>query len=131
MMKKIVYVFVISIVMCLLVGCDRYWIKKPYQYPNSVWISEEPYLIMKVDGDGEEKNFLMVNGKLEEVIILFRSTWSKCYPVEGAYIDTNKYFLARCEYSKKKCVFKIIEKKEGILEGVDEIVLVNQKYKDK
>ena len=60
MMKKIVYVFVISIVMCLLVGCDRYWIKKPYQYPNSVWISEEPYLIMKVDGDGEEKNFLMV-----------------------------------------------------------------------
>ena len=130
-MKKILYVFVMSIVMCLLVGCVNPFIKNPHDYPNSVWISESPYFKMKVNGEGQSKNILMINGELKEVIMLFKASKSKCYPVEGAYIDDNKYFLAECECSKKKCVFKIIKKKEGILEGVDEIVLVNQAYKEK
>ena len=134
-MKKILYVFVISIVMCLLVGCDRYWIKKPYQYPNSVWISETPYLEMKIDEEGDSKSKLILDGEMTDVEIAFMAESAICYPLDGENADkriyANRYFVANCKFSKEKCVMKIIEKKEGILEGVDEIVLVNQAYKDK
>ena len=133
-MKKI-YVVIICMIMCLLIGCDRYLKKKPYECPNSVWISESPYLEMKIDEEGDSKSKLILDGELTDVEIGFMAESAICYPLDGENADkrihANRYFVANCKFSKAKCVMKIIEKKEGILEGVDEIVLVNQKYKDK
>ena len=125
----------IIIIVCFNTGCDKYWIKKPKDYHNTIWISQNPYLELIVDNEGMLETKFKIDGELENVSLKFKAESAICYRLEsGDYEvrdESTMYFYAECEYSKEKCVLKLKEKKEGILEGVDEIVLVKQAYKDK
>ena len=77
-MKK-TYIFIVFILI-FSTGCDRYWVKKPNDYHNSIWVSINPYLEIKVDENGDTKNKMRISGELVEVDILYRGVNMVCEP---------------------------------------------------
>lgn len=125
---------IVIIILVNLTGCDRYWEKKPYDYPNTIWKSEKPYLKIAIDKEYNRNCKLEIGNEIVDVDILFQGDWMVCKPSakavgnEYAQLYANRYFEAECEFSKEKCVANIVECNLESLKGVDKIILYNQDY---
>ena len=122
-MKKYI-LYVMLVVLVFLCGCDRYWEKRINDFPNTVWISEEPYLKIIVDKDGKMVGETIYMKKKVDVIIGLRNKSIRCFINNENEVDV--YFVGKCTFSKNKCIITLDKEKKGMLKGYDEIVLVNK-----
>lgn len=126
-------IFIGCLLFCtlFLMGCDPNAGKRPYNYANTTWVSEEPYIMMKTEKTDEPSYCEMeVNGEIVQVEILFASGTLVAVAPYGSTDDSETYFKGHCKFSKKKCVIKDIEDCKGVLDdSVKEITLIRHNDK--
>ena len=70
--KKLICLILFIVVMSTsLCGCNKLNGKEPYNYPNSLWVCDEPRITLKVDSINHLKAWLGDEGSSQEFILAF------------------------------------------------------------
>ena len=110
--------------LCLL-SCDidPYAGKRPIDYPESVWICENPiYIYIEYDENSELEEAYIYQENSESISILYG-----LYDDTLFLMDEQDNILIKCnaEYSEKKCTLTVYESNIASVDVGDELVLGN------
>jgi hypothetical protein len=149
-MKIVVYILAVILVLTLLTSCDPFTGQRPYNYPNTRWVSEDPDMFFVV---GEEQftnqwgSFADVthaqitkDGEVIELICSFAVSGALVlfYDVSGFDSETGKLihagstsditlFTGLCKFGPDKLVVTIRNNDKGFLDdSITEIVFVRE-----
>ena len=46
--RKLLVGTIFLCVVLLLTGCEPWFFKKPYEYPNTIWVCDDPHMVLEV-----------------------------------------------------------------------------------
>ena len=70
--KKLLYLILLTFMVAIsLNGCNRLNGKEPYNYPNTLWVCEEPFITLKVDSTPVIKAWLGDELSSQEFVLAF------------------------------------------------------------
>lgn len=46
--RKLLFGFAFLCVVLLFTGCEPWFFTKPYEYPNTTWVCDDPYMVLEV-----------------------------------------------------------------------------------
>ena len=133
----------IALTIALLTGCvDFYTGKRPIDYPNTRWVSENPDMYFEVGNSvSVEYAQIMMHGEVIELICGFDhgvgitfydvSAFIPADPSNPNDIDGVRFegwlFMGLCEFSKDKLVAKITNNGKGFLDkSIKEITFLRE-----
>lgn len=77
--KKIISLVLLLLVAISLFGCKPISKYEPYNYPNSLWVCEEPHMEIAVDTMGNLRSTIEINGEESCFAIGFRAMNAYAY----------------------------------------------------
>lgn len=72
-LKKTITILILIVSMLFLTACDPNAGKRPYDYPDTKWICEDPYVYIEVDGHGDMYSYYICDDQEQPLDILFSS----------------------------------------------------------
>ena len=67
--KRIISLALLFLVAISLFGCEPISKYEPYNYPNSLWVCEEPHMEIAVDTMGNLRPTIEINGKKAALLL--------------------------------------------------------------
>jgi len=142
-MKRIkIFIITITLIgMTLLPNCfvDFYTGKRPIDYPNTRWVSENPDIYFEVTRNGEMTyGQITIDGDAIEIIVSFDyGTGIDFYDLSaytppnesnryGAIDGTNWLFWGSCKFGKDKLIVTIKKNREFLDDSIKKIIFVRE-----
>lgn len=132
-MGKRILLFFVVLAMLSLSGCDDLLflvVKRPYEYPNTKWVSMDPDIYFTINASGKDSGELSVNGKKVGITIDFRSdlVWLLINSVDSTGYDKAIILKGTGKYSSTKMTLLVDEvvRTDLIDPSLKEIVFTRQ-----
>ena len=144
MRKLILLVCGVTMMMCFLSSCDPHTGRRPINYPNTRWVSENPDMFFEVGEDivGRQAVYaqITINGEIVEIMCSFEVSGALVYfsdpsgfdsetgfPLEGINSNDVELFRGLCKFGSKKLVVTIDKNEKGFLDdSITEIVFIRE-----
>ena len=104
--KRIISLVLLFVVAISLFGCEPISKYEPYNYPNSLWVCEEPHMEIAVDTMGNLRPTIEINGEESCFAIGFRAMNAYAYKNLN---DSTTLFWGHCKFSEDEFTIKIKE----------------------
>jgi len=137
-MKRItIFIITALIITTILSSCgvDFYTGKRPIDYPNTRWVSQNPDIYFEVGKSGEITHAqITINGNIIELLCFFYiaepiiafHVISTSNLTEDLNSDTS-LFTGKCNFNKDKLVVKIYNNSKGFLDdSIKEIIFLRE-----
>ena len=95
--KRIISLVLLLLVAISLFGCEPISKYEPYNYPNSLWVCEEPHMEIAVDTIGNLRPTIEINGEESCFAIGFRAMNAYAYKNLN---DSTTLFWGHCKFSE-------------------------------
>ena len=104
--KKIISLALLFLVAISLFGCEPISKYEPYNYPNSLWVCEEPHMEIAVTKDGSYRPTMTVDGEEKCFYIGFRAHQARAHKNAK---DSTVIFSGICKFYEDEFTIKIKE----------------------
>jgi hypothetical protein len=112
-MKKIITVLSVIWIVLLISACDAdpYVGKRPIDFPNSIWICEEPiYMFIEYDENNELETGFLIEEDSIEISLMYSSIDDKVMVIGN---EGNVLFRCHAEYLENECRLVVYESNQN------------------
>ncbi len=109
--KILLLILLLCIISVFLGGCDIYYGRRPFDYPNTVWICEDPLITVKIGPNNETLAYLGSEKDGQEFWLLFGyGRNAEAHLAKGSYVSNDTIlFKGVCLFSKDHFIIGITE----------------------
>jgi len=108
--KMLLLVVIITVLSSSLSGCrDMFYGERPFDYPNAVWICEDPYIVYKIEEDDLSTAYIETDDQVVAIDLLFGygTDVDAVYDGETYINDKTLLFRGECIFGKKRFIINL------------------------